>query len=138
MLGYCYANGIGTEKNIEEAIRWYELSADQGSAYSQTNLGLLYLNHFRDDAHRMREAKKLFKKASLKNDTDGMACYCMGYMILHGIETTKDPALAFVWFSLAADRGSVDGRQMRGSIGDKLTPAQLKWAQEFKDDLDTR
>lgn len=28
-MGYLYRNGLGTEKNMQEALRWYHLSADQ-------------------------------------------------------------------------------------------------------------
>lgn len=135
ILGYCYAHGLGTQKNIEEAIRWYEQSAAKGSALSQANLGILYLKHFSGDWHRMREARNLFRKASLKNETNGQASYGMGYMILNGIGGKADPTMAFVWFSMATDRGSKDGRQMRDSIARKMTAAQLKWARETIQEL---
>ena len=39
-----YANGEGVPQDAAEAVRWYRLSADQGNASAQTNLGLSYSN----------------------------------------------------------------------------------------------
>eukprot|EP00825_Cyclidium_porcatum_P037532 TRINITY_DN4162_c0_g1_i8.p3 TRINITY_DN4162_c0_g1~~TRINITY_DN4162_c0_g1_i8.p3 ORF type:complete len:117 (+),score=33.51 TRINITY_DN4162_c0_g1_i8:226-576(+) len=46
-LGYCYANGKGTEQDLEmafKAFKYYKLSADQGNANGQYNLGYCYDN----------------------------------------------------------------------------------------------
>jgi len=37
-----YYNGRGVLQDYEEAVFWYRLSAEQGDAYAQRNLGLMY------------------------------------------------------------------------------------------------
>jgi FOG: TPR repeat, SEL1 subfamily len=34
-LGFCYANGLGVNKDNEEAVKWYRLAADQGFAMAR-------------------------------------------------------------------------------------------------------
>lgn len=41
MLGVCYRDGLGTEKDLEEAERYFKLSADQGYEPAQDNLASL-------------------------------------------------------------------------------------------------
>lgn len=43
-LGYCYQNGQGVPKDLEEAVRLYRLAADQGHADAQRSLDLCYQN----------------------------------------------------------------------------------------------
>jgi TPR repeat protein len=40
----CYFNGDGVEKDSEQAIMWWTLSANQGYAKAQYNLGVGYYN----------------------------------------------------------------------------------------------
>jgi hypothetical protein len=35
---------VGVTQDHQEAAKWYRLAAEQGDAFSQYNLGLLYLN----------------------------------------------------------------------------------------------
>lgn len=44
VLGLCYSNGIGVEKNMVEAINYYSLSSEQGDSYAQYTLGMFYIN----------------------------------------------------------------------------------------------
>jgi TPR repeat protein len=37
--GVCYEQGTGVAQNLEEAVRYYKLAADQGDAGAQKNLG---------------------------------------------------------------------------------------------------
>ena len=39
-----YAIGLGVPQDEAEAVRWYRLSADQGNATAQNNLGVSYSN----------------------------------------------------------------------------------------------
>src|SRR5690606_37386677 len=43
-IGYCLEHGIGTDKNIEEAIKTYENAAEQDSGRALRTLGLFHLN----------------------------------------------------------------------------------------------
>ena len=38
-----YFNGNGVEINMNEAFKYYKLSADQGNSRGQYNLGLMYV-----------------------------------------------------------------------------------------------
>jgi uncharacterized protein len=43
-VGVAYATGKGVQKNESEAVRWYQMSADQGFAEAQCDLGVRYLH----------------------------------------------------------------------------------------------
>jgi len=43
-LGIQYYLGLGVERNLELAKKWYEKSASQGFADAQYNLGAMYMN----------------------------------------------------------------------------------------------
>lgn len=42
-LGFQYHHGVGTEKNVKEALKWYTKSAENGRASAQKVLGSFYL-----------------------------------------------------------------------------------------------
>ena len=37
-----YDNGLGVPQDYKEAVKWYRLSAEQGHASAQINLGNMY------------------------------------------------------------------------------------------------
>ena len=39
-LGNRYAKGLGVPQDYKEAVKWYRLSAEQGVAQAQYNLGV--------------------------------------------------------------------------------------------------
>jgi TPR repeat protein len=43
-LGRCYEGGVGVNKNVKEAARWYRLAADRGHVPALINLGKCYGN----------------------------------------------------------------------------------------------
>jgi TPR repeat protein len=43
-MGLLYGNGMGLEKNMAEAFRWFKLAADRGLAQGQLNTGGLFLH----------------------------------------------------------------------------------------------
>ena len=50
-LAHCYYHGEGVEKNLTEAFKWYQKSAEQGNAPAQSTLGGFY--------HRGEVVKKI-------------------------------------------------------------------------------
>jgi TPR repeat protein len=51
-MGDCYLSGIGTEKNHEEALRYYKMAADFGFGPGQFNCGILYKKGKKPDFHQ--------------------------------------------------------------------------------------
>ena len=49
VIGVCYENGEGVDKNLAEAAKWYRKVAEQGDANAQRNLGLYYIQEKRDN-----------------------------------------------------------------------------------------
>lgn len=41
-VAYCYKNSWGVAKNIPEAIKWAQQAADNGDAWGQRQLGIMY------------------------------------------------------------------------------------------------
>ncbi|MDC0576256.1 sel1 repeat family protein [Nitrosomonadaceae bacterium] len=42
LLGMLYATGLGIKQNHQEAVEWHRIEAEQGIAFSQVRLGMLY------------------------------------------------------------------------------------------------
>ncbi len=62
-LGSLYLLGEDVPQDLEEAIRWLELSADQGNQYAQYALGKLFL-YGQPGMPRDKEKAVLFLEAS--------------------------------------------------------------------------
>ncbi len=63
MLGVCYRDGLGTEQDLEEAERYFNLSADQGYIPAQENLAAIYEENAEKEAEKSnayQEAMNLF------------------------------------------------------------------------------
>ena len=62
VVATCYEDGIGVEKNIDEAGKWYIRSAEQGDSSAQYNLGLYYESTGLEENEK--EAVKWYIKAA--------------------------------------------------------------------------
>ena len=101
-LGYCYANGVGVEKDAAEAVNWYRKAAEQGFANAQNHLG----NHYADGVGVKKdfvEAVFWYRKAA--EGGNAVAQYNLGnsYYVGEGVE--KDIAQAASWYRKAAEQG---------------------------------
>ena len=61
--GICYQTGMGVEQDLNEAIRLYRSSADQGNVNSQIRLGFLY-QHGNGVEKNEEKAFKLYYSAA--------------------------------------------------------------------------
>lgn len=41
-LGFCYENGQGVPRDLQEAVRWRKKAVDRGHAHAMSNLGVMY------------------------------------------------------------------------------------------------
>ena len=67
-----HASGEGVTQDIAEAIRYYNLAADQGHAGAQSNLGVVYANGI-GVAQDYAAAVKFFKLAAAQGHTDAQS-----------------------------------------------------------------
>ena len=103
LLGWFHESGRGTEKNLDEARRWYRAGVDRGQADAMAALGRLLLKE--PGAESRQATQQLLQRAAERNDPDGQ--YYLGWMLAQGTEASHDDAKAFAWFSKAAAQGHV-------------------------------
>ena len=106
-LGFMYAKGIGVEKNIDEAIKWYRKAAENGHLNSQFNLGVIYAKG-RGVDQNYHEAFKWYKMAAEQNDKTALVTVAM--MLAKGIGTEKNEKDAVNWYYRAATQGHINAQ----------------------------
>jgi len=101
-MGYIYFKGTGgLEANINEAIRYFTLSAEQGHAIAQFILGTLYL--FGNGVSlNFTESFKYFRSSA--DQGNDLALIYLGYSYRYGYGVPQDDAEAFKYYKLAADK----------------------------------
>ncbi len=101
-LGYMYSEGLGVQKNLTEAIKWYRKAADQGDALAQNNLGRCYMNGegLPKDPY---EAVLWYRKAAEHGLS--VAQNALGSCYMTGLGLEKDPYEAVLWYRKAAEHG---------------------------------
>lgn len=62
ILGSCYEEGIGVDKNITKAICWYQKAADKNISLAQLDLGIIYIKG-KNVPRDLNKAKYWLKKA---------------------------------------------------------------------------
>ena len=99
-LGNFYAQGIGVDKNVEQALLYYQAAADQEYAHAQFMLGLL---HQSGDGivPNFKQANVYFMQAAKNNFSDAMLY--LGYNYEHGQGFPKNLDKAITWYRRAAD-----------------------------------
>jgi len=103
--GLQFENGLGTSRNIAEAMKWYELAADGGDNYALFALGRLYgegIDVPQDDALAIR----LLSKAAEAGYQP--AQYRLALAYLHGKGIPRDRTQALKWLILATVGPEVD------------------------------
>lgn len=100
-LGRMFFWGVGTEKNMKEAIKWFDESVEQGCADGLIFWGGQYQNG--------DEVEKAIK-------TDPRGKYLLACCFYHGIGTVKDENKAIELFDEAARDGDVKAMRARGAL----------------------
>jgi TPR repeat protein len=104
-LGAAYDNGIGTPRDVEQAIHWYQKAAEQGLAEAQFNLAHILV----DEDISATAAAEWMAKAAAQGMVD--AQYLMGVIFAEGIGVARDDDEARRWLQRAIDQGHAEAAQ---------------------------
>ncbi|MER9338258.1 sel1 repeat family protein [Mesorhizobium sp. M0293] len=127
-----YSRGEGVPQDDAEAVKWYRLSADQGFAPAQNDLGTMYASG-RGVPKDASDAAKWFQLAADRGFVPAQYNLAVMYETGHGMP--QDDVQALKWLSLAVSRASIADRDkvlMRGNaLAAKMTPEQIAEAERL-------
>ena len=103
LIGELYRSGLGVNRSLEEAMRWYQLAAEAGDAQGAFALAIAYL---RGEGVKpdQKKARSLLQQAAEKNHP--AALYELGMLDLE--TDLQTPARAAENFTRSAALGSAD------------------------------
>jgi TPR repeat protein len=102
LVARCYESGIGVERDMAEAFRWYRSAADGGSVPAQNNLAWMCQQGLGGIPQDVAEAMKWYRLAAEQGSVPAQ-CSLAGLLLDSG--TTAD-AEAADWYRRAAEQGS--------------------------------
>lgn len=120
-LGECYKEGFGVEKDIEEAVRWYQKAAERGSKYAQEQLSML--NVIIREEKREQKYEEERKRLAQQEDVFEQVSLGMKYMLEDGVEIDEEEAAK--WFIEAAKQGDKDS----------VTPLEILYRSHKDDEI---
>ncbi len=98
-LGYCYAIGLGVERNKELAAKLYIKAAEAGNAKAMCNIGVLY-SYGNGVEQDFAKAAEWYRRSAEGGCSRGMTDYACCLRDGKGVE--RDPELAAEWFARSA------------------------------------
>ena len=125
MLASSYQRGQGVDKNIEEAIRWNLIAAEEfGGGRGYTNIGQMYEKG--DGVEQSYEKAIAYYDMSMSPDLkspDFKGARYAGVLYENGFtndagETVQDYPKAAAYYQIAADNGDVTGNAYLGRVYD--------------------
>ena len=100
-LGFMYFEGLGVEKNYQEAINWYRKAAEAGNADAQLNLGIIY-DKGQGAERNDQEAAGWYIKAAEQGIAAAQNNLGIMYAEGQGVEQNDEKAVA--WYIKAAEQ----------------------------------
>jgi protein O-mannosyl-transferase len=124
LLGLCYEHGYGVNADTALALKYYTVSAGQGSVVSENSLGKLYCTGCRAMPADYSAAVKWFR---LSAGTGNMlAQYVLGQIYEAGMgNVARNDAEAMHWYTLAARQGHANSQYRLGFMlesGEGVSP----------------
>ena len=127
-IGRKFAAGDGVSKNMEEAVKWLTMSAQQGNPDAQMNLGAL-LASGRGVPRNSTEAAKWYGLAA--GQGQAAAQLQMARMHLAGAGVPKDDVEAAKWASLALAQGEAQARRIVTMLRSRMTAEEIAMSEEL-------
>lgn len=130
-LGWMLQNGIGTEKDIERAKKYYEKSAKLGNLFVCYSLAKLILAEENPTITEIKKAVEYLEQASTSGNQ--FAQYSLGKFYLNGKYVEKDIDKAVGLFELSSEQGNEYAAYQLGKLylmGEDIPkdiPSAIKW-----------
>jgi TPR repeat protein len=102
LIGVCYSEGLGTNQDQREAVRWCRQSAEQGYAAAQAYLGFCFFAG--NGVPRNLEDAVRWYRMSADQGYAGAQCN-LGLCFEHGYGVKPNAEEAVKWYRLSADQG---------------------------------
>ena len=133
-LGVMYAEGLGTQKDAVEALRWLGAAALTGEPNAQMHLGLMFAEGIGGRPPNYEAAAAWYRAAAEQGDPDAQVLLAFAYSIGEGVP--EDYVSADMWANLAAaklppGKARDAALQLRDQLADKMTPVQIADAQKL-------
>jgi hypothetical protein len=120
---------VGILQDYKTAEKWYILSAEQGYAKAQYNLGVMYGNG-QGVLQDYKTAFKWYKLAAEQGDAD--AQYNLGVIYALGKGVIEDRVYAHMWGNILNSNGYEGGKKIMDYLLEQgITPSQVKKAQDL-------
>lgn len=127
-LGSLYETGRLLRTNMTEAVRWYQLAAQQKFPDAQSRLADLYsrgegvpLDYQKAEALYLEAANHGFARAQMK----------LGSMYFQGRGIPKDAVKACMWMKMAAETGESAAKSLLSTVQERMTPEQIAEAEQL-------
>ncbi|WP_299473705.1 hypothetical protein [uncultured Roseibium sp.] len=131
-LGWMYQNGLGTERNPEEAARLYRIAIEHGEHRAKVALGVLYF-----EGHGVRKDERMaaeyFQETSERGMESGRAN--LGWLMVNGFGVPKNVKEGFALIEQAASREDSYGAYYLAQLlekGQDLKPKQVSAINLYK------
>jgi TPR repeat protein len=103
-LGFKYEHGQGVARDIDQALRWYEKAASQGSSEADLRIARIMAS---DADHRDRPTPfEVTLEAAEAGDPEAQRALAFKYE--HGLGIEEDPEAAIEWYRKAAEQGNTE------------------------------
>jgi len=123
-----YDKGKGVTQDYKTAVKWYKLSAEQGDASAQYNLGVMY-DEGEGVPQDYKTAVKWYTLAAEQGDAS--AQNSLGVMYVKGEGVVQDNVYAHMWWNIATSQGDKDATINRDTVAKDMTPSQIKKAKRL-------
>lgn len=126
LAALCYQNGIGTGKDLNKAVAYYQSAAQNNSVDGQRELALCLLNQKQE-----KQAASWFKQAAANQDR--VSCFYYGKMLMIGQGTIEDKQQAVIYWIQAAEKGFAQAQYELGKLylTGETVPQDKKQATEW-------
>ena len=120
---------VAADKDKEEAVELFRKAAEQGNAFAQWNLGVMYYQG-QGVEQDFKEAFKWYQKAADQGEANAQYSLGVIYGMSKGVE--QNYVTAYAWASIAATNGDETAPRFKSEfLEPKMTPAQIAKAGEL-------